>query len=155
MKNRIKNIPLWGMLTIWLVMAIGLSAYNWFLVCQDEATAPREQVVLGSIYRTTHWKQDTAFYSFTYAGRNYKGSEMVRPDKMYIGDVAVYFDPEHPSLNTLVEFHHKSRQDHGMMVGCGYASVGLAALLACVLAFKKVKERSVQGSPQHGNLSNT
>jgi hypothetical protein len=144
MKKRRRNLPLWGLLLIWLVMSISFMIYNWFLVRQDEAIAPREQVVLGSIYRTSHWKQGTAFYSFTYAGRKYHGREMVRPDQLCLCDVAVYLDPAHPSTNTLVEYRHKSRQDHSMMIGCGYASGGLGVILAFVLWIKNSKMKSTE-----------
>lgn len=132
-----RRLPVWGILSILLTMAIGFTLYNWFLVGQDEAIASRERTVLGSIYRTTRWKQSTAFYSFTYAGREYKGSEIVGPDKMCICDVAVYFDPERPSTNTLVEYRRKKKQDHSMMVGCGYASLALGVGLVCAWALKR------------------
>ncbi len=139
MKGRRRNLPFWALLTIWLVMAIGFAAYQWFLVRQDNAIAPREQVALGSMYKLTHGKSTTAFYSFTVAGKEYKGSEMVRSDHCFC-DVAVYFDPNDPSTNTLVEYRRKSRQDHAVMMGCSYAALGLAVILACVLMFKKATQ---------------
>jgi hypothetical protein len=143
-----RNLPFWALLSIWLVMSTGFTAYNWFLVRQDEAIAPHEQIVVGSIYKTTHWKQDTAFYSFTYADRKYYGSEIVGPDKMCICDVPVYFDPAHPSTSTLVDYLRKSKQDHSMMIGCGYASEGLAVILALVLWIKRSKTKSTENVSQ-------
>jgi hypothetical protein len=140
-----KNLPFWGLLTIWLVMGSGFSAYFWFLVRQDESIAPREKVVLGSIYKRTHWKHESACYSFTYAGREYHGCETVRPDQCFC-DVAVYFDPAHPSTNTLVKYRHKSKQDHEMMIGCAYASAGLAAILAFVLWIKRSRKQSQENN---------
>ena len=146
-KKRRRNLPFWGLLLIWLIMSVGFMIYNWFLIRQDQAIAPAERAVLGSIYRTTRWKQDKAFYSFTFAGQKYYGSEIVGPDKMCICDVVIYFDPEHPSTNTLVEYRKKSKQDHWMMVGCGDASAGLAVALAFVLGLKMTRARAVQTGP--------
>jgi len=92
------------------------------------------------MYKMSHWKTDRAFYSFEYAGRKYHGSQIVSPDHCFC-DVAVYFDPHHPSTNALVEYRRKARQDYGMMVGFGYASIGLAAILACVLVLRKPKNK--------------
>lgn len=133
--RRRRKLPFWGMLTIWLVMAVGFAAYNWFLVRQDQAIAPRENVALGTMYKLSQWKGTTAFYSFKFAGKEYRGSEAVAPDHCFC-DVAVYFDPDHPSTNTLVEYRRKAKEDHDMMRDSSYASVGLAALLACVLAMR-------------------
>jgi hypothetical protein len=139
--RRRRRLPFWAILTIWLVMAIGFAAYNWFLVRQDEAIAPREQVVLGSVYKISHGKTDTAFYTFNFAGRAWHGSEMA-PYKQCVCDAAVYFDPTNPSNSSLVEYRRKSRLDHRMMTGCGYASAGLGAALACVLVLKKARRKS-------------
>jgi hypothetical protein len=128
------------MLTIWLVMSTGFAAYNWFLVRQDKAIAPREQVALGTMYNLSHGRSTTASYSFNFAGKEYRGSEMVSSNHCFC-DVAVYFDPNHPSTNTLVEYGRKAKHDHDMMIGCSYASVGLATALACVLAFRKSKTK--------------
>ena len=144
MKSRRRNLPFWGMLTIWLVMAIGFTAYQWFLIRQDDAIAPRERSALGSMYKMTHWKQDKAFYSFTYEGREYHGSEIVAPGHCFC-DVAVYFDPDHPSTNTLVEYRRKSEQDRKMIVGCSYVSMALAIIFACVLLLRKERSKPATG----------
>jgi hypothetical protein len=135
LKGRRKNLPFWGMLLIWLIMSAGFAAYSWFLVRQDELVAPRERVVWGTIHKMTHWKSNKAFYSFTFAGKEYHGNEIVPPDQ-YCCDVVVYLDPARPSTCSLVEFHHKSKQDRSVMKGCTYAAVGLAAALAFTLLLK-------------------
>ena len=139
MKRQRKNLPFWGMLTIWLVMAGGFALYQRFLVLQDDAIAPRERSALGSMYKFTHRKHDKAFYSFTYAGREYYGSEIVAPNHCFC-DVAVYFDPNHPSTNTLIEYRRKSKQDHDLMMWCIYAAGALAVILACVLWLKNIRK---------------
>jgi hypothetical protein len=140
MKRRRRNLSFRGMLTIWLAMSIAFTSYQRFLVWQDQAIAPREQIALGSMYKFTHWKHDKAFYSFTFAGREYHGSEIVAPNHCFC-DVAVYFDPNHPSTNTLVEYRRKSRQDHLVMIWCAYVTIGLVILLAFVLALKKARQK--------------
>jgi len=149
--RRRRNLPLWGILLIWLVMSAGFMVYNWFLVRQDEAIAPRQQVVLGSITAIHHGKSDTASYSFTYEGREFHGSQIVSPDQ-YFGSVAVYFDSAHPSTSSLVDYRRKAKLDHSLMVGCGYTSVGLAVVLAFVLYLKKAKEGPAPGSEQFNSL---
>jgi hypothetical protein len=142
MKRRRKNLPFWAILTIWLVMSTGFAAYNWFLVRQDEAIAPREQVALGTMYKLSHGKSTTASYSFEYSGKTYRGSETVSSNHCFC-DVPVYFDPDHPSTNTLVEYRRKINLDHGMMVACSYVSVGLAIILGCVVwALRKSEQPS-------------
>lgn len=137
--RRRKHVPFWGMLTIWLVMSAGFAAYNWFLVRQDESIAPREHVALGTMYKLTQGRHGpTASYSFTFEGKKYYGSESVSSDHCFC-DVAVYFDPTHPSTNTLVEYGRKAKLDHGMMVWCSYGSLVLAAILGCVLALRRPK----------------
>ena len=92
------------------------------------------------MYNLSHGKTTTASYSFKFAGKEYRGSDTVSSNHCFC-DVAVYFDPNHPSTNTLVEYGRKAKQDHAMMMGCSYASVGLANALACVLAFRKPKNK--------------
>jgi hypothetical protein len=138
-----RRLPFWGMLLIWLVMSIGFGAYQRFLVQQDQAIAPREQAMLGTVYKVTHGKQYTAHYSFKYEGKEYRNSEITRPDQG-VCDVAVYFDPRNPSTNTLVEYRHKINQDRWVMHACGYASIGLAGTLAVVLWIKRSRTRSTE-----------
>jgi cytoskeletal protein RodZ len=141
--QRRRNLPLWGMLSIWLVMSLGFAAYNWFLVLQDEAVAPREQMALGTINHISHGKHDTAHYSFTYAGKEYHDEEMVRSDQTP-GDAVVYFDPTHPSTSSLVEYRRKSKQDRSVMKGCLYAAIGLTAALTFTLFLKWKKKDSLE-----------
>jgi hypothetical protein len=146
MKKRRRNLPLWRLLVIPLVISVGFMIYRWFLVRQDEAIAPREQVVLGTVYKVTHGKQYTAQYSFAYEGKVYRGSEITHPDQC-VCDAAVYFDPTNPSTNTLVEYRRKSKQDRWMMHACSYTSIGLAVALACIWGLKKPRGESAQGGP--------
>ena len=138
--ERRQRLPLWAILTIWLVMSVGFAVYSWILVRQDEAIAPGEQVARGSVYKVNHGKHDTALYTFSFAGETYYGSDSVRSDQC-LCEVAVYFDPAHPTTNNLVEYRLKSLQDNGVMIGCSYAAIGLAALLTLVLAFKKARQK--------------
>jgi hypothetical protein len=130
-----KRLPFWRMLLIWLIMSIGFMTYNWYLVRQDESIAPREQVALGNMYKRNHGRTESACYSFSYGGKEYHKCETVSSVQCFC-DVAVFFDPTNPSLSSIKEYRLKSAFDHKIMVGCGYASVGLAVILAFVLLRK-------------------
>jgi hypothetical protein len=147
--NKRKRLPFWAMLLIGLVMSTGFTAYNWFLVRQDERIAPKEQVALGSIYKSTNGKGGPrVFYSFLYVGKNYHGDDGVARESVLSNHVAVYLDPDDPATNTLTEYRLKSKQDHQMMIGCGYASEGLAVILALVLWTKRSRTKSTQNVSQ-------
>jgi hypothetical protein len=147
-RRRRKNLPFWAMLLIWLAMSTGFAAYNWFLVRQDERIAPKEQIALGSIYKSTNGRHGPrVYYSFSYEGKEYHGSESVAYGSVIGKYVAVYLDPNDPTTNTLTEFRLKSASDHKMMIGCGYASEGLAVILAFVLWIKRSKKQSTENNP--------
>jgi hypothetical protein len=138
-----KNLPFWGMLSIWLAMSTGFAIYNWFLVKQDERIAPKEQVALGSIYKSTNGRRGPrVFYTFPYDGKQYHGDDSIAYGSTVSSHVAVYFDPDDPTTNNLVEYRHKSKQDHEIMIGCGYAAAVLAALLAFVLWIQRSGNQS-------------
>ena len=146
---RRKRLPFWAMLLIWLAMSTGFTAYNWFLVRQDERIATKEQVALASVYKSTDGKGGPrVFYSFLYDGEKYQGDDGVARGSILSNHVAVYFDPEHPATNTLTEYRLKSKKDHRMMIGCGYASEGLAVILALVLWIKRSSKKSTENVSQ-------
>jgi hypothetical protein len=109
--NKRKRLPFWAMLLIWLVMGTGFTAYNWFLVRQDERIAPKEQVALASIYKSTDGKGGPrVFYSFLYDGEKYQGDDGVARGSILSNHVAVYLDPDDPATNTLTEYRFKEQE---------------------------------------------
>ncbi len=141
--KRRRRLPFWAMLLIWLSMSTGFMTYNWFQVRKDERIAPNEKVALGSIYKSTHGKGGPrVFYSFSYDGKEYHGDDSVAYGSVLSSHVAVYLDPNDPATNTLTEYRSKSAFDHKIMIGCGYASEGLAGILALVLWIKRSKKQS-------------
>jgi len=138
-----RRLPFWAMLLIWLSMSIGFAIYNWFLVRQDERIAPIERVALGSIYKSTDGRGGPhVYYSFEVDGKTFRGDEGV--GKYAINHVAVYFDPSDPATNTITEYRLKREQNRSMMIGCGYASGGLAVILVLVLWIKKPEKKSME-----------
>jgi hypothetical protein len=141
-----RRLPFWAMLLIWLGMSAGFTIYNWFLVRQDERIAPKERVALGSIYKSTNGRGGPhVYYSFDVDGKSYRGDEGV--GRYPINHVAVYFDPSDPTTNTITEYRLKRKQDHSIMIGCSYASEGLAAILVLVLWAKKSKNKPMENDP--------
>jgi hypothetical protein len=141
METRRNRLPLWAVLTIWLAVPVGLGVHYGILARQDASIAPRQRTATGMIHKITRGKHITAYYSFQYAGSSYQGSGSVS-SKQCACEVTVYFDPVHPSTNTLVEYHRKAWADHLTMVICGYLAAALGVLLAAALAFKKRESRS-------------
>jgi hypothetical protein len=149
METRRNRLPPWAVLTIWLAIPVGLGVHYGILARQDASIAPRQQTTTGTIHKITHGKHFTAYYSFEYAGNTYQGSDNVSSHQC-VCDVTVYFDPVHPSTNTLVEYHRKAWADHLTMVFCGCLAAVLGVMLAGALAFKKRKSKS---EPQYSRVS--
>jgi hypothetical protein len=130
------RLPFWATLLIWLSMAIGLTIHNWLLVKQDASIVPRETSVFGVIDAESYGGRGSHYvsYSFNYEGRAFRGH--AEHYAMIGQTVAVFLDSDDPPLNSLTEYHQKMVEDDRIMVGGAYASLGLAAILACVLASK-------------------
>jgi hypothetical protein len=125
-----------------LTLTVGTTIYHWALVRQDDRVAPREQVILGTKSEISTGKGGyAACYSFNYEGRKYSGDENHHSRLSSSDTVAVYFDPDDPTTNSLTEFRVKSGRDHGTMISFGFASVGFAVILALFLAIKRSKEK--------------
>ena len=92
---------------------------------------------MGSIYKSGDGRSGPhVSYSFSYGGKQYRGSDSVARESVLSSHVAVYLDPDDPTTNGLTEYLRKSKQDHGLMIACMYAAVGLAVILAFVLVKK-------------------
>ncbi|HTV81331.1 MAG TPA: hypothetical protein VME18_01680 [Acidobacteriaceae bacterium] len=97
---------------------------------------------MGTMVKLTHGKYTTAWYSFTYAGRQYRGKDGVSSSHCFC-DVTVYFDPRHPSTNSLVEYKRRTWADHSTMIICLWMSAAFAAIL--VLALLKRRSKAEPG----------
>lgn len=133
--------PAWGFPAVLLATTLALAAYYGSLARQDAAAAPREQVAVGTMLKLTHGKYTTAWYAFTYAGKQYRGKGTVSSSHCFC-DVTVFFDPEHPSTNSLVEYKRKTWADHTTMIICLWLAAAFAAILACVPALRRNKRQS-------------
>lgn len=147
--TRRQRVPPWGLFAVLLATSVGLAAYYGFLARQDAAAAPREQVAVGTMVKLTHGKYTTAWYAFTYAGKQYRGKGTVSSRHCFC-DVTVYFDPNRPSINSLVEYKRKTWADHITMIICLWMAAGFAAILACVPALRRNKR---QFQPDYSRVS--
>jgi len=131
-------LPPWGLFVALLATRLGLAAHYGSLARQDAVVAPREQNTVGRIVKIVHGKHPTAWYSFTYAERQYRGKDGISSSHC-LCDVTVYFDPEHPSTNSLVEYKRRTWADHSTMVICLWMSATFAAILVFILAMRRKK----------------
>ncbi|MGA7884576.1 MAG: hypothetical protein WCA44_02445 [Acidobacteriaceae bacterium] len=136
--TRRRRVPPWGLFAVLLATSLWLAVHYGTLARQDAVVAPREQVAVGTMLKLTHGKHTTVWYSFTYAGRQYRGSDTVSPNHCFC-DVTVYFDPANPSTNTLVEYKRKTWADHLTMTFCLWMSAAFAALLVVAMAIRRRK----------------
>lgn len=142
-----RRLQRWAFPVVLLAMSLALAFHYGSLARQDAAIAPRQQVAVGTMLKLTHGKYTTAWYSFTVAGRQYRGKGTVSPSHCFC-DVTVYFDPSNPAMNSLVEYKRKTWADHITMSVCLWLSAAFAALL--VLALVK---RSSKPQPNYSQVS--
>jgi hypothetical protein len=136
--TRRQRLPPWGLFVVLLATTLWLAAQYGLRARQDAGLAPREQHAAGTMTKLTHGKYTTAWYSFTYAGQQYSGKDGVSRTHCFC-DVTVYFDPEHPSTNSLVDYTRRTWADHLTMIICLWMSAAFAAIL--VLAFLKRRRK--------------
>jgi hypothetical protein len=130
-------------------MFAGFAFHEWLLVVQDERIAPKEQIAVGSVYKSTHPRgpqgSPDVRYSFSYGGYKYYGMDST-PQGLEAGDhCTVYFDPDDPTTNSLTEYQFQGSIDHGVMTFFVYLSLGSAALLAAVSWLMRSWKNSTEG----------
>jgi len=145
--SRSRRLPAWGLPATLLAMSLVLAARYGLRARQDAVVAPRQEHAVGTMVKLTRGKHTTAWYSFAFAGQQYRGSDTVSPSQCFC-DVTVYFDPMHPATNALVEYKRKTWADHMTMIFCLWLSAGLAVLLAFVLMLRKPKSKPEPDYPR-------
>jgi hypothetical protein len=138
--GRRQRMPPWGLPAVLMLLGLGLAAQYGLRAREDAAVAPRQQVAAGTLTRITRGKHFTGYYSFAWAGAQYRGSDRVSSNQC-LCDVPVYFDPSHPATNSRVEYHRKAWADHMTMIFCLCLAGAMALLLAVFLAMRKPRRQ--------------
>jgi hypothetical protein len=136
--TRRKRLPPWGLFAVLLATSLGAAVQYESRARVDAAVAPKEQHAVGKMVKLIQGRHPTAWYSFAYAGQQYRGKDGISSSHCFC-DVAVYFDPQHPSTNSLVEYNRRTWADHSTTVICLWMSAAFAAILVLTLVMRSKK----------------